>query len=331
MAAVNAPTHAPTHAPTGPVLVLGDDVFASAIREFLAASAVVDPVLIAPEAADLEERAATAGWIVEAAGPSSGRKRAVLARCASAGRALVTSDSSVVSRAELIAGLPAEFQARHAVAHFFFPLKHCRLVEVVTSSAGCRPLDDALATALDERLSRDLGRVTVSLPDCAGFCANRLGLHLVASALARIGATGGNCAVMDDLAISRLGLSRAGIFGIVDHVGVATVAGLMRDLRDRLPPDDPFTAVAGPALSVLSALREAGVERLVDRERRPDRSFRFPGEETASGAEDPAEALIGALELDRGRYADLLMRQNGIGPQALARIMAGGYGWSRAC
>jgi 3-hydroxyacyl-CoA dehydrogenase len=287
-----------------PVLVVGDDGYAGALAGLVASGTHSAPGLVSPDAPDLQDRLAAAGWIIEAAGQDPERKRAVLARCAETGCPIVTSDSSVITRAELIGGLPADFQRRHAVAHFFFPLKHCPLVELVTGSEGTAQLDDEAAAALTVRLSEELGRAVVRLPDSAGFCANRVGLFVLAAAFSRARSSGADRAVIDRLAIPALGLPRSGLFGTADLIGLPTLTALLSSTVQRLPADDPMH---GHAPSALAALAQPA----------------------AVGPDHGAEVVVAALAHDRDRYMELVAAQNGIGMATLWQVMNKSYGWSR--
>lgn len=310
-----------------PVVVVGDDGYARAIADFVTAVAARPSLLLSPDDPGLRRRMAAAEWIVEAAGQDPARKRMVLAHGASSGDAIVTSDASVITRAELIAGLPPDFQRRHAVAHFFFPLKHCRLVELVTASAGSRPMDAERVAVLQGWLSAGLGRSVFRLPDYPGFCANRLGLFMIAAALSRAGETGADCAAIDRLAIPALGLARSGLFGTADLIGLPTLAALLSALAQRLPPDDPLQRHGPSALAALGQVEAAGVGRLIDRDRTAGRGFRFAGGPGAAEADARPETVIAALARDRDRYAALVAGQNGIGAEALGGIMRQSYGW----
>lgn len=285
-----------------PVVVVGDDGYAEALASFLADRE--DVRLVSPDAHDLQDSLATAQWIIEAAGQYPERKRAVLARCAATDCPIVTSDSSVLTRAELIAGLPADFQRRHAVAHFFFPLKYCPLVELVTGSETAAPMNDKAVATLQSRLSSDLSRAVVRLPDNAGFCANRVGLFTIAAAFSRALSSKADRGAIDSMAIPALGLSRSGLFGTAGLIGFPTLIALLSALMQRLPADDPLSEHGFIALEAL-------------------------GREDAPGRASAAEAVVAALACDRDNYMALVAGQNDLDMETLRRIMKQSYGWSK--
>lgn len=284
-----------------PVLVVGDDGYAEALAGFVVRAGGAAR-LISPDAPDLADGLAMAGWVIEAAGQDPGRKRGVLARCAETDCPTVTSDSSVVTRAELIDGLPAHFQRRHAVAHFFFPLKHCPLLELVTRSAGAAPMDGETAATLRARLSQELGRAVVDMPDRAGFCANRVGLYTIAAAFARAMKQGADRAAIDRLAVPALGLPRSGLFGTAGLIGLPVLAALLRALILRLPAGDPLHEHGPAALAALET-------------------------DKAGGDDAAAEAIVAALARDRDGYMALVAGEAGIDIETLWRIMRQSYGW----
>lgn len=284
-----------------PVVVVGDDGYAEALAGFLADRGGAR--LVSPDAHDLQDSLATVQWIVEAAGQDPERKRAVLARCAATDCPVVTSDSSVITRAELIAGLPADFQRRHAVAHFFFPLTYCPLVELVTGSETTAPMNDNAVATLQSRLSGDLGRAVVHLPDNAGFCANRVGLFTIAAAFSRALGSEADRGAIDSMAIPALGLPRSGLFGTADLIGVPTLIALLWALMQRLPADDPLSEHGAAALEAL-------------------------GRDDSPRRANAAEAVVAALACDRDSYMALVAGQNGLDIETLRRIMKQSYGWS---
>jgi len=304
------------------VVIVGDDRFATQLSDLLVCSLPGQPRIqrVALDDPDLPTRLAGADWVIEMAGHALEQKRAVLRHCAHGATGLVTSDASVITRHELLAGLPPDFGNRYAVAHFFFPLTHCPLVELVAASEPDPRLKPLLSDQLRHTLEHHMGRTVVEVSDNPGFIANRLGLFLIASGLALLTQGGPGPAAIDRAGARSLGLPRTGLFGAADLIGHATLKLLLLALCARLSPADPLRLVAPGAVVRLDDLRARGRERFIDRaDMRQD-------QHAAPGGPDVA-ALTGRLQADRDSYMRLVCRETGIPPAGAADIMRKSYGW----
>lgn len=269
---------------------------------------------LAPMAPGLDRAITQADWIIEMTGTDLRLKREVLHRCAATGAATVTSDSSVHSRAALLQDLPTAFHPRFAVAHFFFPLRHCRLVELVVEAPGtlaCTPgRSAALATLLTGQLSREVVRVT----DGPAFAANRLAFFVIAQLIVLASMHGLNCAQLDR-ALAGVGLSKLGVFALADVIGHAELAALLAATGTQLAPDDPLPSLASAAAALLQG--RSG-QPFIDRDR-PTASAFGPESATLSPG-DLVPMLAG--------YRERIERELSLPPELMARIMALGYGWT---
>lgn len=304
------------------VLIVGDDRFANQLFDMVVRGFPTDAVSrIEPEDPQLPERLGQADWVIEIAGQQIERKQAVLRSCAEFAQGLVSSDSSVATRHELLRGLPAAFGRRYAISHFFFPLSHCPLVEVVVGSASDQPLAAVLRDALLDSLGVRLGRSVMELSDTPGFVANRLGLFLIASAISRSSGQAIEPIAIDRAAARALGLPRPALFGTADLIGHPTLIDLLIGLSERLPATDALQSAAPAAIARLKDIEATGNARFIERQ---------PGRETETS--EPGDRnlvdLVAALASDRDRYVEGMCRECGISAEVAAQAMRRSYGWT---
>lgn len=304
------------------VVIVGEDRFATQLFDFLVCSFTSQSRVqrIAPGDPNISRQLAGADWIIEMAGNDVGQKRSVLRHSSNVTTALVTSDSSVITRHELLDGLPTAFGGRYAVTHFFFPLSHCPLAELVATSKSDPPLDPALHDKLLDTLGRSLRRTTIQVPDSPGFIANRLGLFFIANGLA--------FAVHDDLDPIAVDLATAAslgssttIFRIADLIGHSTLKALLLELSARLPPTDPLRLIAPKAIARLETLQSEGRERFIDR-------AAPRGGQSSVQQNQAALPLIEKLRSERDSYMQHVCKETGVSPAEAADAMRKSYGWN---
>jgi 3-hydroxyacyl-CoA dehydrogenase len=284
-------------------VVVGDDMYAEALTRFLAGNGNGETVLVSPHSSDLLEILESAGWVIEAAGQDLELKRRVLASCEVANCPIVTSDSSIIPRAELISGFSAAFQRRHAVTHFFFPLKHCTLVELVATSGGSIPMSEEIAQVVVGCLTSAYGRKVVEVSDSPGFCANRVGLFTIAAALCLAHQTGTDRSAIDKAAIPTLGLPRSGLFNTAELIGLSTLNALLSALAQRLPEGDALHDYASVAIEAIGQPSPASVPNCAP------------------------EDIVVILADIRDRYMQAVAVQNSLDMTTLREIMKQSYGW----
>ena len=92
---------------------------------------------------------------------------------------IVTSNTSTIPLAHLIAKLPTSFAREFAITHFFNPPRYMRLLELV---AGADTRVEVVET-LRKFGDRLLGKTVVDCKDTPGFIANRIGILWMESAV----------------------------------------------------------------------------------------------------------------------------------------------------
>lgn len=114
-------------------------------------------------------------WIVEAIVERPDPKRALFEQLESVLRpgTIITSNTSGIPIATLAAGRSEAFRHHFLGTHFFNPVRHLHLVELIPTSDT---LPDVVALIRDI-VERRLGKGVVIARDVPGFIANRIGIH----------------------------------------------------------------------------------------------------------------------------------------------------------
>lgn len=196
---------------------------------------------------DVEHSKALAGAdiVVEASSLPVDAKRELLRLLArrSSDQAIICSDESVISRAELLEEIEGNLRQRFAVCHFFIPTEKLALVELVTGGELKETHERRLTDILEQRLARNV----LKCGDTPGFVANRIGLFFAFRAVQFATELRLRPDLADALLAVRIGVPRMGAFGLFDLVGFETMASIAQSLKERLPKNDAWQKCdAGP-------------------------------------------------------------------------------------
>jgi 3-hydroxybutyryl-CoA dehydrogenase len=178
---------------------------------------------------DLAAAATGAQLVIEAVPERLDIKRAVLATAAAAAPgALLASNTSSLSIADIAAGLPDP--SRVVGMHFFNPVPAMKLCEVV-HHAGSSPESVAQARAVAERM----GKTAVVVRDAPGFASSRLGIALGMEAIRMVEEEVASPADID--AAMKLGYGHPmGPLELTDLVGLDVRLAIAEYLTSRLGP-----------------------------------------------------------------------------------------------
>ena len=173
-------------------------------------------------------------WIVEAVVERLDAKRALLEKVEACRRAdaIVSSNTSGIPIAAIAEGRSPEFRRRWLGTHFFNPPRYLRLVEVVPTP----DTDPAVVAAVSSFVNRQLGKGVVVARDAPGFIGNRIGLHGVASALARLAEGDWTIEEIDAMTGPAIGRPKSATFRTMDIAGIDILAHVAADLVARLAP-----------------------------------------------------------------------------------------------
>ncbi|MFG1299182.1 3-hydroxyacyl-CoA dehydrogenase NAD-binding domain-containing protein [Xanthobacter sp. V3C-3] len=330
----------------------------AAVGRQLKAGGFMDPAFAARVAtgsvADDMTLLTDADWIIEAVAERLDIKQGLYARIESIRKpgSIVSSNTSTIPLAALVAGLPPTLAADFLVTHFFNPPRTMPLLELVAGPAT-RP--EALA-AIRDFGDRALGKSVVVCRDTPGFIANRIGNYWMAAAVNEAIALGLDVEVADAAISKPFGIPKTGIFGLMDLVGIDLMAMVLRSMHGALPQADALRRypVEPPLLTGMVAQKRLGrksgagfvrvsadrktreVIDLATGEYRPQRAAVSDSLEAAKGNARALMEHAGAA----GRYAAAVMEKTlayaaavgpeiADGPDAVDAALRGGYGWAR--
>jgi 3-hydroxyacyl-CoA dehydrogenase len=201
------------------------------------------------------ERLAEADWIVEVVVEDLAVKRDLYARIDAVRKpgALISSNTSTLYRADLVAGLSPDFARDFTVTHFFNPPRVMLPVEVV---AG-RDSNPAQVARVMDAAETLLGKVVIPCRDTPGFIANRIGCTWIAIGIVEASRQGLTVEEADAV-MAALGIPRTGVFGLIDLVGLDLVPLVWSSLMQSLPDTDAINRFDLPGCAPVGALIEAG-------------------------------------------------------------------------
>ncbi|MDX2182450.1 MAG: 3-hydroxyacyl-CoA dehydrogenase NAD-binding domain-containing protein [Gemmatimonadaceae bacterium] len=198
------------------------------------AAALVSPGTLEDDLAQL----ADCDWIIEAVLEDLPTKQALYERLEAVrhDQAIITSNTSTIPLAQLVAGRSPAFAAHFAVTHFFNPPRWMSLLELVGGPATRPAVLDALQAFGDLRL----GKRVVRCHDTPGFIANRIGTFTLQIALQDAIALGLRVEDADAICGKPMGLPKTGVFGLLDLVGLDLMPRVTASLLANLPPHDRY-------------------------------------------------------------------------------------------
>ncbi|WP_309242848.1 3-hydroxyacyl-CoA dehydrogenase/enoyl-CoA hydratase family protein [Lichenibacterium dinghuense] len=236
-----------------PVLLLDIVPKGAADRNALAAGAVArmlktDPApFMSPASAKLVEvgnieddlgRAADCDWIVEAVIERLDLKQALYRRLAGLHRpgTAVSSNTSTIPLASLLAGLPDAFARDFLITHFFNPPRYMRLLEVVPGPTT----DPGLLKRVSAFCDHALGKSIVRCKDTPGFIANRIGTYWLQRGVNAAMDAGLTVEEADAVMGRPFGIPKTGVFGLLDLVGLDLMPHIDASMKALLSAEDAF-------------------------------------------------------------------------------------------
>jgi 3-hydroxyacyl-CoA dehydrogenase len=200
-------------------------------------------------------RLADADWIVEAIVERLDAKRDLYRKIDAVRRpgSIVSSNTSTIPRAALVAGMGETFGRDFLITHFFNPPRSMQLVEIVSTPDN----DPAIVKKAKTACEVLLGKTVVECRDTPGFIANRIGCHWLA--VAAIEAIRSGLTVEEaDAVMASFGVPRTGVFGLLDLIGIDIVPQVWGSLMATLPAEDDIHAVDLPGEKTIRDLIAAG-------------------------------------------------------------------------
>ena len=170
---------------------------------------------------------------------------------------IITSNTSTIPIKLLVEDMPASFQARFAITHYFNPVRYMRLLELVRGEHT----DEAIIEVLADFNDRILGKGVVSCHDTPGFLGNRVGVYALQVGLSEAARHGLRIEDADALMGRPMGIPKTGVFGLYDLIGIDLMADVVDTLATILPENDAFHAVGqthNPVQPLIRSMIDAG-------------------------------------------------------------------------
>jgi 3-hydroxyacyl-CoA dehydrogenase len=200
------------------------------------------------------DRLASADWIIEVVVERLDVKQSVMARIESVARpdAVISSNTSGLPIADIVAGRSDAFRARFLGTHFFNPPRYLKLFEVIPTP----DTDPAVVERVSAFARVHLGKGVVVAKDTPNFIGNRIGVYGMMQALREF--TEGRFSIeeIDALTGPLIGHAKSATFRTADVVGLDTLQHVAQNLYENIPHDESREVFNVP--DVLRALVESG-------------------------------------------------------------------------
>ncbi|NDF12643.1 MAG: 3-hydroxyacyl-CoA dehydrogenase/enoyl-CoA hydratase family protein [Proteobacteria bacterium] len=153
--------------------------------------------------------------------------------------AIVSSNTSTIPLANLVEGMPADFQRNFVITHFFNPPRYMRLLELVTSAQTNSDTQKCIRHFCDVHL----GKGVVDCKDTPGFIANRIGCFWLEIGLLEAMRLNVTVEEADAVMGKPMGIPKTGVFGLMDMIGIDLLPLIAKEMSDHLPKDDRFREI----------------------------------------------------------------------------------------
>ena len=166
---------------------------------------------------------------------------------------IVSSNTSTIPIALLVADMPEDFRAEFAITHFFNPVRYMRLLEIVRGEHTRQEVIDCLEQFNESRM----GKGIVLCNDTPGFLGNRVGVFAIQTALHAAFRMGLTPEAADAVFGRPLGIPKTGVFGLYDLIGIDLMSDVAKSLDSILPDTDVFHEVSAE-IPVMKRMIEEG-------------------------------------------------------------------------
>ena len=200
------------------------------------------------------ERFADCDWVIEAIAERLDWKLDLYQKLQPhlAPHAVLSSNTSGLPLAKLIAALDDDVQKRFLITHFFNPPRYMRLVEIVPGEATSTELFQDMGSFLSETL----GKGVVEAKDTPNFIANRIGSFGMMLALKLTKEMGLSIEQVDAITGPVMGRPKSATYRTADLVGLDVLAAVANTAYEQCPDDESRDIYQPPP--VLEALLERG-------------------------------------------------------------------------
>ncbi len=231
--------------------------------------------------------------------------------------AILASNTSGLSIAQMSAALPAELRSRFLVLHFFNPVRYMRLLEIAPGPETSPKLVERMA-----RFGEWLGKGIVYAKDTPNFVANRIGVYSLMLTMQLMLEDNLSIEQVDKIVGRPLGRPKSAAFDTADIVGLDTLMHVARNCEASLAADEERAVFAMPELVQKLAARgslgrksgggfykkvgsDIHVLDLATLEYRAQQKVRFDSLGALKNEEDPGKRLKLLVNADdaAGRFA----------------------------
>ncbi len=177
-------------------------------------------------------------WIIEAVIERIDIKQSLYAKIDKVRKAgaAVSSNTSTIPLADLVAQMPESFRRDFLITHFFNPPRYMRLLEVVAGT----DTDPGLMSEIRDFADRALGKGVVDCKDTPGFIGNRIGVYWLQCAVSEALRMGITVEQADALIARPAGIPKTGVFGLIDLVGLDLMPHILASMDASLSSGDAF-------------------------------------------------------------------------------------------
>jgi len=152
---------------------------------------------------------------------------------------IVSSNTSGISLAAMVAGLPESFTRYFLGTHFFNPPRYMKLLEIIPGPTTDREVIDFLKD-FGERV---LGKGVVLAKDTPNFIANRIGVYGLSVTLQEMVRSGLRVDEIDALTGPIMGRPKSATFRTVDLVGLDTFVHVANNVAQGVPEEQELFAL----------------------------------------------------------------------------------------
>ncbi len=190
------------------------------------------------------DRLAEVDWIIEVVVERLDIKKEIFGRIAEvrAPHAIVTSNTSGLSLTQMTEDLDDDFKRHFMVTHFFNPVRHMRLLEVV---ALPETAPEVLAN-LTRCGEKELGKGIVYAKDTPNFIANRIGIHSTLSSFQHMKEGGFTIEEVDAIFGPACARPKTAAFKTGDLVGIDTLLLVSKHVVESCKHDEDLGSLEVP-------------------------------------------------------------------------------------
>jgi 3-hydroxyacyl-CoA dehydrogenase len=187
-----------------------------------------------------------ADWVVEAAAEDPSVKKQLMATLAEhvGPETIISSNTSGLGLAEMVADCPTDFQDRFLGTHFFNPPRYMKPLELIPAANTNTEIFEGFVRFSD----RVLGKRVIRAKDTPGFISTRLGMFSLTKTIELAVAHGLTVEEVDYLTGPLMGRPRSGTFRLADVIGLDITARIADNLKKALPNDEAYQALQIPPI-----------------------------------------------------------------------------------